>query len=69
MAEKSGSGSSVKVVAIVAILILVVLAAWFFMGQGSRQAATTPTGSAPAGEEKADVQVEIDLPDTVRIDP
>jgi hypothetical protein len=70
MAEQGGSGSSVKMVAIIAILVLVALAAWFFMGQRSRQAATPPpAGNAPASEEKADIHVDVDLPDTVTIKP
>jgi len=66
MAEQGGSGSSVKLVAIIAIVILVGGAAWFFMGQRSRQAATS-TANAPASEKKADIQVDIDLPDSVTI--
>ena len=70
MAHQDSTGNSVKVVAIIAIIILVALAAWFFMGQGSRQATTSPaTSNAPASEKEPDVQVEIDLPDTVRINP
>ena len=65
MAEQDGSGSSVKLVAIIAILVLVGGAAWFLMGQRSRQAATSV--AAPASEKKADVQVDINLPDTVTI--
>jgi len=63
MAEQSSSGNSVKMVAIIAIVALVALAAWFFMGQKSRQATT----SAPASEKKSDVTVKVDLPDTVTI--
>ncbi|MGH7724437.1 MAG: hypothetical protein ACREOU_03325 [Candidatus Eiseniibacteriota bacterium] len=70
MAEQGGSGNSVKMVAIVAILVLVALAAWFFMGQRFRQAATSPPAAkAPASEEKADIKVEVDLPDSVTIKP
>lgn len=70
MAQEGSSGSPVKMVAIIAILVLVALAAWFFMGQRSRQPTTSsPTSSAPSNEKKADIQVEVDLPDTVRIKP
>ena len=65
MAQQGSSGSSVKVVAIIAVLVLVALAAWFFMGQGSRKATTSPATS----EEKSDIQVEVNLPDTVTINP
>jgi len=70
MAQQGSSGSSVKVVAIIAILVLVALATWFFIGQRSRQATTSPpTSNAPSSEENSDIHVEVDLPDTVRINP
>jgi hypothetical protein len=65
MAQQRSNGSSVKVVAIIAVLVLVALATWFFMGQRSRQATTSPAAS----EEKSGVQVEVNLPDTVTINP
>jgi hypothetical protein len=55
----------VNVVAIVAVLVLVGLAAWFFMGQRSQQAATGPVKS----EESSDFKVKVDLPDSVTITP
>jgi hypothetical protein len=66
MAQEGSSGSSVKIVAIIAILVLVVLAAWFFMGQRSRQVTTS---KAPSSEDKGDIHVKVDLPDTVTIKP
>jgi hypothetical protein len=70
MAEQGGSGSAVRMVAIVGILVLVALAVWFFMEKRPRQAATAPPpGKAPASEEKTDVHVDVDLPDTVTIKP
>lgn len=65
MAQQGSGGSSVKVVAIVAVLVLVGLAAWFFMGRGSREAATSPAKS----EQSSDIHVKVDLPDTVTITP
>ena len=69
MADQGGGGSSVKMVAIIAIVVLVALAAWFVMGQKPRQAAAPAAkGDAPATEEKkSDVEVKVDLPDTVTI--
>ena len=70
MAEQGSGGRAVKMVAIIGILVLVALAVWFFMGQRPRQAATSPpAGKAPASEEKADIQVDVDLPDSVTIKP
>jgi flagellar basal body-associated protein FliL len=66
MAEQGGGGSSVNLVAIIAIVILVGLAAWFFMGQKPRQAAA-PAAKQPASEKKSDIEVKVDLPDTVTI--
>jgi hypothetical protein len=55
-------------VAIVAIVILVALAAWFFMGQKSRQTASgRAAGKATTTEKKSDVEVDINLPDSVTI--
>jgi hypothetical protein len=65
MAEQNNGGSSVNVVAIVAVLVLVGVGAWFFMGQRSQQAATTPTKS----EESSDFKVKIELPDSVTVTP
>ena len=69
MADQSGGGNSVNMVAIIAIVILVALAAWFFVGQKSRQpAAPAAKSGAPATEEKkSDIEVKVDLPDTVTI--
>ena len=66
MAEDSGGGGSVKVVAIIAILVLVGLAAWFFTSQKPRPAATT---APQATEQKSDIEVKVDLPDSVTIKP
>lgn len=65
MAQQGSSGNSVKMVAIIAVVVLVALAAWFLMGQKSRRATTSPATS----EEKSGVQVEVNLPDTVTINP
>ena len=70
MAEQGGGGSSVNMVAIIAIVVLVALVAWFFMGQKSRQTTVSaPAGKAQTTEKKSDVQVDIDLPDSVTIKP
>jgi len=66
MAEQGSGGSSVNLVAIVAIVILVALAAWFFLGQKPRQVAA-PGTKPPASEKKSDINVKVDLPDTVTI--
>ena len=63
MAEQSSDGSSVKVVAIIAILVLVGLAVWLFKGQKPRPAATTPQ----ATEQRSDIEIKVDLPDSVTI--
>jgi hypothetical protein len=64
-------GSSVNVVAIIAILILVGVAGWFFMGQRSRPltpaATSTQSTTPPPADNKTDVNVKVDLPDTVNI--
>jgi multidrug efflux pump subunit AcrA (membrane-fusion protein) len=66
MSDGSGSNSSVKIVAILAVVVLVGVAAWFIWGRsgGSRVAPATSTTSQPAD---ADINVKVDLPDTVTI--
>jgi hypothetical protein len=63
MAEQGGGGSSVKMVAIIAILVLVGVAVWFFKGQKPRPTAATPQ----ATEQKSDIEIKVDLPDSVTI--
>lgn len=69
MADQGGGGSSVGVVAIIAILLLVGLAAWFVMGRGTRSSSPTPASSSAPTEQKSDVHVDVDLPDSVKINP
>jgi len=65
MSGESSSNSSVGIVAIVAVLVLVGVAAWFFMGRsGGSKVSPTTTTSQPAD---ADINVKIDLPDSVVI--
>lgn len=64
-----GSGSSVNMVAIIAIVVLVALVVWFVAGQKSRQTTTAAPGKTQTTEKKSDVQIEVDLPDTVTIKP
>jgi hypothetical protein len=68
MAEDSGKGSSVNVVAIIAIIVLVAIAVWFFMGRQPAATPPAPEAAAPSGD-NADVKVEVNLPDTVTINP
>jgi hypothetical protein len=69
MSNGSGSGgSSVGIVAIIAILVLVGLGAWFAFGRpgmSTRQPAQT---TAPAPD-KSRIDVKVNLPDTVSINP
>jgi hypothetical protein len=66
MSDGNSSGnSSVGIVAILAILVLVGVAAWFVWGRpGRTRVAETTTTSQPA---QTDVQVKINLPDSVTI--
>jgi hypothetical protein len=66
MAEQGGGGSSVKIVAIIAVVVLVGVALWFYKGQTPRPAATS---APPAVEKKSDIEVKVDLPDSVTIKP
>jgi hypothetical protein len=70
MAEQgSGGGNSVNMVAIIAMIVLVGIAAWFFLGQSRKTTTSAPAGKTETTEKKSDVQVEIDLPDSVTIKP
>lgn len=69
MAEQGsgGGGSSVNVVAIVAILVLAGIAAWFFIGRSTKTVATQTQSAPAATPDNNDVNVKIDLPDSVVI--
>lgn len=67
MAQQGNGGSSVNVVAIVAILILAGVAAWFFIGRSSKPVATQTQSAPAATQDNNDLNVKIDLPDSVVI--
>lgn len=67
MSNGNGGNSSVKIVAIVAVLILVGGAIWFVWGRpgGARAPATTTNTTSEKAD--SDINVKIDLPDSVTI--
>ena len=69
MAVESGGGSSVKIVAIIAVVVLVALAAWFYSRQTPRPAATNTPPPAVEQKSDADIELKVDLPDSVTIKP
>jgi len=69
MAEGSnGSSSAVPIVAIIVIGALVLFLAWYFMVRGGTAPAPTQTQTAPPAQTKdSDVNIKVDLPDSVII--
>jgi hypothetical protein len=76
MANDNG-GSSVGIIAIVAVLVLAGIAAWLFAGRTPTTATDTTNVTVPAPQQQApapaaddnDVNLKVDLPDTIKIDP
>jgi hypothetical protein len=64
--SNGSSSSSVGIVAILAIVVLVGAAAWFIWGRSGNSRVSPATTSQPAG---ADINVKINLPDSVTIKP
>jgi hypothetical protein len=68
---QTGSGNSaVPIVAIIAIGALVLFFAWFFLIRGgTTQTSPTQTqpGTAPPAKSDSDVNIKVDLPDSVTI--
>jgi len=70
MAEQGSGGNSVQIVAILAVLVLVALAAWYFTsGQAAKPAATAAPPAAVEKKSDSDINVKVDLPDSVTIKP
>ena len=68
--SNGSSSSSVGIVAILAIVVLVGLAAWFIWGRPGNSRVSPATGtSAPSQPAGADINVKINLPDSVTIKP
>lgn len=67
MSNGGSSNNNVAIVAILAVLVLASVAAWFIWGRpGSPRVAPPTTSGEPAG---TDVNVKVNLPDTVTINP
>ena len=63
MSDTNSSNNSVGIVAILATLVLVGFAAWFFLGRPGNARVAAPTSQAKS----ADINVKVNLPDTVTI--
>lgn len=68
--DSKGSGPNTMIIAVVAILVVAGLAVWFTTrGRPTvKHDSTTVSGSATVGDNKADVNLKVDLPDSVTID-
>ncbi len=78
MAEPTRAGSStVPVVGIIAIFALVLLAAWYFIIRDTNRSGAVETVVPPPAPETVpktdpnpnDVEIKVDLPDSITIDP
>ena len=63
--RSGGGGNTIPVVAIIAIVALVVFFAWFFMMRDSK----IPAPQAQPQTDTNDVNIKVDLPDSVVIKP
>lgn len=62
-----GGGRNTMIIAVVAILIVAVIAIWATQRKPAEKPAGT-SASATVGDKNADVNLKIDLPDSVTID-
>lgn len=69
MSNGNENTSSVSIVAIIAILLLVGVAAWFMFGRSGRKVSPTPTQTSAPAQPNSDVNVKVDLPDSINIHP
>ena len=70
MAEPTGSdggGRNTMIIAVVAILIVAAIAVWATQRKPAEKPAGT-TGSATVSDKDADVNLKVDLPDSITID-
>jgi hypothetical protein len=71
MAEVPGSeggGRNTMIIAVVAILIVAVIAIWATTQRQPAEKRAGTSGSATVSDKDADVNLKIDLPDSVTID-
>jgi len=70
MAETTGSeggGRNTMIIAVVAILIVAVIAVWAMQRKPAMKPAGT-SATATVGDKDADINLKVDLPDSVTID-
>ena len=67
--DSKGSGPNTMIIAVVAILVVAGLAVWFTTRGRStvKRDSTAVSSSATVGDNKSDVNLKVDLPDTVTI--
>jgi hypothetical protein len=71
MAQSSGSGggNAVPALGIIAVVALVLFFAWFFMIRNSDRPEAAAPQAAPQAAPSNDIQIKVDLPDSIVIKP
>jgi len=66
----SGGGPNTTIIVVVALILVVGIAVWAMTRNQPAQKhdGTTISGSATAGDKDADVNLKVDLPDSITID-
>lgn len=65
-----GGGNSVGIVAIIAIMVLIGFVAWFMLGRSNGPATPAPQGtSEQQPQDESGLDVNVNLPDTVNVNP
>ena len=65
--ESSGSGPSTMIIAVIALFLVAGLAVWFTTRSQPTEKSTI-SGSATVGDNDADVNLKVNLPDSITID-
>ncbi|HSQ60792.1 MAG TPA: hypothetical protein VLT84_10230 [Acidobacteriota bacterium] len=70
MTEGKSSGSSIAIIAVVALIVVAGLAIWFTSRSkpAEKRDGAAVSGSVTVGDKDEDVDIKVDLPDSVTID-
>jgi len=66
----NGSGRNITIIVVVALVLVAGIAIWAMTRsqRAEKRDGTTISGSATAGDKDADVNLKVDLPDSITID-
>ncbi|HET9952334.1 MAG TPA: hypothetical protein VFS09_11130 [Candidatus Eisenbacteria bacterium] len=68
--ERSGSSPNTVIIVVVALLVVAAISIWAMSRRqpAEKRAGTTIEGSATVGDKNEDVNIKVDLPDSVTVE-